>query len=203
MFNIITDADQIAFIVLALIILVTALLMLEVKDLSHSIIFLAMSFIGIAGLYILLSAEFLFAFQLTVYAGGVVVLFLFALMLTRTQEFVMRGDIASRRINIAVIVVLILLFVFFMYPARAVPNIPDYSQWNIISGIGIAFFGTYQAGYIILGFLLIGVILGAIYLLKNEGEIQPILDRTDLTTPYQENSSSSTPSEKNKTLEDA
>ena len=168
MFDLIANADLVFFIIIALFIIVTALFMIEAKDMSHSIVFLAMSFIGVAALYIILSAEFLFAVQLTVYAGGVVVLFLFALMLTRTQEFVMRGDLATRKLNIAVAFILILLFIFFMYPAASNTVSPVPSQWNAISGIGFALYGTYQAGYIILGFVLVGFILGSIFLLKNE-----------------------------------
>lgn len=52
------------------------------KNLMHACIFLLASFFGIAGLYACIGADFLAATQLVVYAGGVIILMLFAIMLT-------------------------------------------------------------------------------------------------------------------------
>lgn len=52
------------------------------KNLMHSCIYLLASFFGVAGLYACLGADFLAATQLVVYAGGVIILMLFAIMLT-------------------------------------------------------------------------------------------------------------------------
>jgi NADH-quinone oxidoreductase subunit J len=55
-------------------------------NLMHSCIFLLMSLIGVSGLYLTLSADFLAATQLVVYVGGVVILMLFAVMLTAGSD---------------------------------------------------------------------------------------------------------------------
>lgn len=52
------------------------------KNLMHACIYLLASFFGVAGLYAVLGADFLAATQMVVYAGGVVILMLFAVMLT-------------------------------------------------------------------------------------------------------------------------
>ncbi len=52
------------------------------ENLMHACIFLLASFFGVAGLYACIGADFLAATQLVVYAGGVVILMLFAIMLT-------------------------------------------------------------------------------------------------------------------------
>ncbi len=52
------------------------------KNLMHACIYLLASFFGVAGLYACLGADFLAATQMVVYAGGVVILMLFAVMLT-------------------------------------------------------------------------------------------------------------------------
>ena len=52
------------------------------QNLMHACIYLLASFFGVAGLYACLGADFLAATQLVVYAGGVVILMLFAIMLT-------------------------------------------------------------------------------------------------------------------------
>lgn len=59
-----------------------AFAVLWVKDLMHACIYLLASLFGVAGLYACIGAEFLAATQLVVYAGGVVILMLFAVMLT-------------------------------------------------------------------------------------------------------------------------
>ncbi len=59
-----------------------AFAVLWVKDLMHACIYLLASLVGVAGLYACIGAEFIAATQLVVYAGGVVILMLFAVMLT-------------------------------------------------------------------------------------------------------------------------
>jgi NADH-quinone oxidoreductase subunit J len=59
-----------------------AFAVLWVEDLMHACIYLLASLFGVAGLYACISADFLAATQLVVYAGGVVILMLFAVMLT-------------------------------------------------------------------------------------------------------------------------
>lgn len=73
---------QFAFIVMALVVLGPALLVVTVKNIFHSLLFLALSFLGVAGVYLLLSADFLAAVQVLVYIGAVIILMMFALMLT-------------------------------------------------------------------------------------------------------------------------
>ena len=53
-----------------------------VRDLVHAVLFLILSFIGVAGLYITLSADFVAVVQVLIYAGAISVLMLFAILLT-------------------------------------------------------------------------------------------------------------------------
>jgi NADH-quinone oxidoreductase subunit J len=70
------------FLVSAALTLGGAFAVLWVDDLMHACIYLLASLFGIAGLYACIGADFLAATQLVVYAGGVVILMLFAVMLT-------------------------------------------------------------------------------------------------------------------------
>ena len=72
----------IAFYVLAAITLISALMVAMVRDLVHAVLFLILSFIGIAGLYLTLSADFVAVVQILIYAGAISVLMLFAILLT-------------------------------------------------------------------------------------------------------------------------
>lgn len=69
------------FLALSLLTIATALMMVFSKNPIHSVLYLILSFFTIAGHYILLNAQFLAAVHLIVYAGAIMVLFLFVLML--------------------------------------------------------------------------------------------------------------------------
>lgn len=69
-----------------------ALGVLITKNIMHSCIFLLGSLIGVAGLYATLGADFVAVTQIMVYVGGVVILMLFAVMLTGGKDFVSRAQ---------------------------------------------------------------------------------------------------------------
>src|SRR5262245_1481967 len=75
-------AVVIAFWVLSLLALVSALMVAFVRDLIHAVLFLVLSFVGVAGLYITLSADFVAVVQVLIYVGAISVLMLFAILLT-------------------------------------------------------------------------------------------------------------------------
>lgn len=75
-------AVVVAFWVLAVLTLVSALMVATVRDLIHAVLFLILSFVGVAGLYITLSADFVAVVQVLIYAGAISVLMLFAVLLT-------------------------------------------------------------------------------------------------------------------------
>ncbi len=72
----------IAFWVLAVLTLGSAAMVGLVRDLVHAVLFLVLSFMGVAGLYITLSAEFVAVVQVLIYVGAISVLMLFAILLT-------------------------------------------------------------------------------------------------------------------------
>ena len=72
----------VAFWMLTVITLGAALMVVIVRNLLHAVLSLILSFVGVAGLYITLSADFVAVAQVLIYAGAISVLILFALMLT-------------------------------------------------------------------------------------------------------------------------
>ena len=79
-------AESIAFYTLAAFILGFAILVVTTKDTVHSVLFLVLDFLFVAALYVLLGAQFLAAIQVLVYAGGIVVLYLFVVMLVNLKR---------------------------------------------------------------------------------------------------------------------
>src|SRR5437667_6597288 len=77
--------QAIAFYFIAACILGFAVLVVSTKDTVHSVLFLVLDFLFVAALYVLLGAQFLAVIQVLVYAGGIVVLYLFVVMLVNLK----------------------------------------------------------------------------------------------------------------------
>jgi NADH-quinone oxidoreductase subunit J len=77
---------DIVFIVISILTILSTIMVIRSRKLVHSALYLAGTFIGTAGLFILLEAEFLAWVQVLVYVGAVVTLILFTIMLTRKGE---------------------------------------------------------------------------------------------------------------------
>jgi NADH-quinone oxidoreductase subunit J len=78
--------NKIVFLYFAFVILVSAVLMITRRNPIHSVMFMLLLFFHIAGLFVLLNAEFLAAVQLIVYAGAILILYLFVVMLLNVDR---------------------------------------------------------------------------------------------------------------------
>jgi len=78
--------DTVFFYTFAIVTLLGAILTITRRNAVHSAISLIISLCGVAGLFLLQKAEFLFAVQIVLYVGGVMVLFLFVIMLVNLDE---------------------------------------------------------------------------------------------------------------------
>ncbi len=78
--------DTVLFYIFALLVLGGGILTITRRNAVHSAISLIVSLMGVAGLYLTLNAEFLFAVQIVLYVGGIMVLFLFVIMLVNLDQ---------------------------------------------------------------------------------------------------------------------
>src|SRR5580765_7633075 len=74
--------ELLAFVVLSIILVVSALAVVLSKNLFHAVLWLALALTGTAGIFLLLDAEFLAAVQLLLYAGGIITIVVFAIVVT-------------------------------------------------------------------------------------------------------------------------
>jgi NADH-quinone oxidoreductase subunit J len=79
-------AEAVAFYTLSLLILGLAVAVITTPKTVHSVLYLVMNFLSVAILYVVLQAEFLAVIQILVYAGGIVVLYLFVVMLVNLKR---------------------------------------------------------------------------------------------------------------------
>ncbi|MEE8392657.1 MAG: NADH-quinone oxidoreductase subunit J [Anaerolineae bacterium] len=104
--------QQILFIIFGAITLGAALMVVTRRNVFHAALFMILAFLGVVGLYVLLEAPFLAAAQLFIYVGGISILIVFAIMLTRDMmdpNLVGRNRqwIAAALVTVALCVVLV------------------------------------------------------------------------------------------------
>ena len=81
------DAGLVTFSFLVVLVLGGALGVVITRNVAHAALYLLMSLASVAGVFILLVAEFLALVQVLIYGGAITIVLLFALMLTRAEEF--------------------------------------------------------------------------------------------------------------------
>ncbi|MFD2571321.1 NADH-quinone oxidoreductase subunit J [Spirosoma soli] len=165
---------QIAFYAFAALTLIGALAVLLTRNVLYAAFFLLLTLLGVAGLFVLASADFLAIAQIMIYVGGVLVLVIFGVMLTHKPE--PAGDTNSQApnrvltLNRSWVAALLLaggLFVaFYTLLARA-----DFALLNrpvgwksTINAIGKQLMTEYVVPFEIVGILLLAALIGATYL---------------------------------------
>lgn len=83
---------NVLFLISAALTLSSAFMVVSTKNIMHACVYLLCTLLGVAGLYASMGAEFIAVTQIMVYVGGIVVLMLFAIMLTGGKDFKSRGQ---------------------------------------------------------------------------------------------------------------
>jgi len=115
------NSTQVIFIILSAVALIGALGVVVSRKLFHAAIFLVLSFVGVAGFYVLLEAEFLAAIQILVYVGAIAILIIFAIMLSRrmmSSEYRARNEqwLWALVAAVALFVILVVILVQVNWP---------------------------------------------------------------------------------------
>lgn len=168
--NLAEGVQFVSFGILGLMMIGTALGVVLLPKIVHSAFLLAGVFISIAGLYILLNADFVAAAQILVYVGAVNVLILFAIMLVNKQEdYVERPGRTVRRLATAV--VCIGLFALLGTMVLATPWSIDTTSVPIkdtVVALGEHFFSDYLLPFELASVLLLMAMVGAIILARRD-----------------------------------
>lgn len=80
------SGEFIAFLGLAIAAIAGGVLMLNLTKVVHMVVSLVFTFISLAGIYVMLSAEFVAAVQILIYSGAITIIMLFGIMLTRHND---------------------------------------------------------------------------------------------------------------------
>ncbi len=163
--------DQILFILSAVLTMGGALAVVFSRNLMHACVFLLACLFGVAGLYATLNADFLAATQLVVYAGGVVILMLFAVMLTGgVQSSVNKFGLEkipgmgnTKTYTAAALSVIIISFVLFKILKNAVTIAPkgQMAYESTVEKIGTLLVSDHVLAFELSSILLLGALVGA------------------------------------------
>ena len=167
-------SDLILFLVLAIVAVGSALSMLLSRNAVYSALFLVINFATIAVFFLLLGSPFLAMAQVTVYAGAIMVLFLFVIMLLGAEQ--LRQDETlpwQRPVAIFLGVVLLVETGFIIYSLGFQQGIlPQFStiasEYASPADIGLLLFNEYLLPFEITSVLLLVAMIGAIVLTKRE-----------------------------------
>jgi NADH-quinone oxidoreductase subunit J len=159
------------FFILAAISVISALLMITRPNPMHSALFLIMNFISLAGLYLLLSAQFIAIIQIVVYAGAIMVLVLFVIMLLNLQdEDRLRLTLGWKQylgMLFAVVFIAEIAYLFlFRNPGALTAVSPNAKELGTVEHIGSSMFTSFLFPFELTSILLLAAIIGAVLLAK-------------------------------------
>tara|TARA_B100001971_G_scaffold196785_1_gene204901 strand:- start:285 stop:839 length:555 start_codon:yes stop_codon:yes gene_type:complete len=161
-------AQNIAFAIMAVTMLVSAVRMVTTRNVVHAALYLVIVLAGAAGTFILLGAEFVGVTQVLVYIGAIIVLFLFGIMLTK-GSFGDDDDVDGERRSMAAMVGALVLAVM---AAALVDTFRDAelsrAQPSLTADVGDLIFSQYIVPFEAISVLLLAALIGAIVVARGD-----------------------------------
>ncbi len=163
--------ERIIFYIVALVMIVFAIKAVSSRKMLRAVVYLLFVLIGISGIYFLVDFAFLAAVQLAVYAGGVIVLIIFSVLLVHHIE--LRLDVTTLKQRVlagvlSIVGIVLTLYAIFTYEFSPVEN------YNTITvdEIGRRLLSYQEGGFIlpfeVISVLLVAVMIGAIVIAKGK-----------------------------------
>ncbi len=162
-----------AFYMLAGVILASAVAAMSLRNLVHAALCLAITFVGMAGIFLELNAPFLAFAQILVYVGAVAILIVFAILLTRGSESAAEAPWRHLGASVGVAVLLGGALVGALASSQALKALGGsrHELSPTVAEVGRALMTAYVTPLQILGVLLTAALLGAVVLAMKEPAI--------------------------------
>ena len=159
--------DDVLFVALAATLLVSALLVVTMRDIIRCGLALIVAFASLAGIYVLLGNPLVAVTQVLVYIGAIAVLILFAIMLTQTKNAPMRlvfqTQVLAAATAAAVIAAVITLTVLATTWPSAGPRL-----WTSTTEVAHTLFRDFVLPFEVVSMLLTAAVIGGVYLARRE-----------------------------------
>ncbi len=160
--------SQYLFFFLSTVAIISALMVLVSRKPIHSVLFLTLTFFTLAGHYILLNAQFLAVVHIIVYAGAIMVLFLFTVMLLNLNtkgEFLKTRLVKSMAIIGGGMLFLVLIASIKSLDAATLSN-PELTQVGLVKNLGKTLYSEYLLPFELSSILFLAAMVGAVMLGK-------------------------------------
>ncbi len=162
----------ILFIFLSVLTLGGGLGVVVTRNVVHAALFLLVSLVAVAGLFLILLAEFLALVQVLIYGGAIIIVLLFAIMLTRSAEYPRISD--NRQWPLAAVAAVGLLGVLAAaFLARPLPQLVEETQAQspVFADLGNSLFTRWAIPFEVASLVLLVALIGAIIIARSgEGE---------------------------------
>jgi NADH-quinone oxidoreductase subunit J len=162
------SGEFVAFMGLALVAIIGGVLLLNLNKVIHMVVALIFTFVAIAGIYVLLSAEFIAAVQILIYSGAITIIMLFGIMLTRHND---DSEPKTGRLRKFLLFLGVLGFAFAVYIGIYnfnIEQVPTKLHENNTLQIGQALYSKYIIPFELTSVLLLVALVGSIVLAKND-----------------------------------
>jgi NADH-quinone oxidoreductase subunit J len=162
------ELGSVVFLVVAAVTLVSAAMVAFSRNIIYSAFSLLGTFAGVAGIYVFLGADFVAGVQVLIYVGGILVLILFAVMLThRITDVQITNRAAGRIPALAIVAILLALLVQTIREtnwakAKEIIYAPTSAQ------IGDLFLQSYLLPFELASLVLLAALIGAVVLARKE-----------------------------------
>ena len=163
--------EKIIFYCLAAVIIAFGLASVTSRKMLRSVIYLSFVLISIAGIFFLIDYNFLAAIQLTVYAGGIVVLIIFSVLLVHHIEMELEMAKASKKIVTAIACLIglgVFLTAIYSYDFNVVNNSITTTTAEIGAGLLSYTAGGFILPFEVISVLLLAAMIGAIVIAKGK-----------------------------------
>ncbi|MFD1735213.1 NADH-quinone oxidoreductase subunit J [Bacillus salitolerans] len=164
------SGEFLVFLVLALIAIAGGILMINLSQVVHMVIALVFSFISIAGIYVLLSAEFVAAVQILIYSGAITIIMLFGIMLTRHNDKSEPKTSVSKQILIIGGIAIFAVTMYFGIFDLDLGNQATELHVENTKQIGIELYSKFVIPFELMSVVLLVALVGAIILAKRDDE---------------------------------
>ena len=155
--------EVLAFWVLGFVLVGSALAVVLSKNLFHAVLWLALALTGTAGVFLQLDAEFLAAVQLLLYAGGIVTIVVFAIVVTERLVGERISQTSRRIAASAVVAAALLATILSAISERPLPVTPPALPEDLTRNIGDAVLTRFVMPFELLALLMLAALMGAIY----------------------------------------
>jgi NADH:ubiquinone oxidoreductase subunit 6 (subunit J) len=160
--------ETVGFWVVAVVLLASSLAVVLTPNLFHAVLYLAAALVATGVIFLLLDQPFLFAVQLLLYAGGVVTIVVFAIMLTERLVGQRIRQTSRHLVNGAIVAAAVFAGIAgFLLQAPPAPPRPGQTA-DATALIGRALVDSFAVTLELLGVLLVTALLGALYFARGD-----------------------------------